>query len=189
MFDYLLWTKLNTFTPQTLHGHTLVHYNNALYLFGGAKDASLSNDLYKFSQRKWEKIVASNPPSRRYGHTAVVKDDNMFVFGGEDDGSEEEVNEVHRFDFKRQKWTKLLIKSEYVPVGRDGHSAVVYGDEMIVFGGYNSEWGELSNVESLDLKKHTWAHVKEFHQGVDIIILRVFMNRKCIFLEDLQRGN
>lgn len=66
--------------------HTLVAYNNALYVFGGDSGKTMLNDLLKYDIRtgKWSRLVSAGgaPPAPRYHHSAVVFGGSMLVFGG-----------------------------------------------------------------------------------------------------------
>ncbi|GMT11838.1 hypothetical protein PFISCL1PPCAC_3135, partial [Pristionchus fissidentatus] len=73
-------------------------------------------------------------PFYRYGHTVVAHRGKAYLWGGRND----EVGAsdiVHVFDPVSNKWTSLATKGR-TPPARDGHSAVVYNDQMIIFGGF-----------------------------------------------------
>lgn len=90
--------------PARRYGHTMVAYDRHLYVFGGAADATLSNDLHCFDldTQSWSvsrkmgnvfhikphylQVVQPDPesdaPSGRLFHAAAVVNDAMFIFGG-----------------------------------------------------------------------------------------------------------
>eukprot|EP00993_Chasmostoma_nieuportense_P000921 NODE_1846_length_1359_cov_22.336851_g1754_i0.p1 GENE.NODE_1846_length_1359_cov_22.336851_g1754_i0~~NODE_1846_length_1359_cov_22.336851_g1754_i0.p1 ORF type:complete len:392 (+),score=99.64 NODE_1846_length_1359_cov_22.336851_g1754_i0:22-1176(+) len=76
-------------------------------------------------------------PSSRTGHSAVLHEQQMLVFAGEGDSAIN--NDLHTLllpidDDEDYVWEKLLPEG-YIPCPRFGHSAILNGDEMIVFGG------------------------------------------------------
>jgi hypothetical protein len=71
--------------PSGRNFHTMVYYDNSLYIFGG-KSHGYQNDLHQFSlvTNTWTKLGLDRKtrPARRYGHTAVVHNDSMYILGG-----------------------------------------------------------------------------------------------------------
>eukprot|EP01087_Luapelamoeba_hula_P019674 TRINITY_DN654_c0_g1_i11.p1 TRINITY_DN654_c0_g1~~TRINITY_DN654_c0_g1_i11.p1 ORF type:complete len:533 (+),score=69.97 TRINITY_DN654_c0_g1_i11:253-1851(+) len=57
----------------------------------------------------------------------------MFVWGGANDRGSDD-NNLYKFNFVQRKWKKVSTKGT-APVGMWGHSAVVHGDVMYVYGG------------------------------------------------------
>ena len=90
-------------------------------------------------------IQATNgttPPSPRDRHCAVVHGNAFYVFGGFDGGSR--VNDFYKFDILSETWEVVVPNvgeavSE-LPTPRHSHSAVVYKDTMVVFGGYDGSY-------------------------------------------------
>lgn len=76
----------NPRAPCSRYGHSMVAYNNKLYVFGGRTRDSFLNDLWEFdlSSNKWSQPRTSAIcPSTRYRHTAsLVNDHFMVVIGG-----------------------------------------------------------------------------------------------------------
>jgi N-acetylneuraminic acid mutarotase len=56
----------------------------------------------------------------------------MILFGGFNNGYR--TNLVFRLNLKTLKWDKMEAKGSK-PCARTGHSAVVFNDQMIIFGG------------------------------------------------------
>lgn len=73
--------------PARRYGHTMVAYDRHLYVFGGAADNTLPNDLhcYDLDTQTWS-IVTPSPdsqvPSGRLFHATAVVKDAMYIFGG-----------------------------------------------------------------------------------------------------------
>ena len=61
-------------------------------------------------------------------------DGSLVLFGGQ---NSQMLNDVNIFDLRTWKWTKVQTQSGvYAPEPRYGHSAVQYGANVIVYGGY-----------------------------------------------------
>lgn len=105
------WTRISTEhilrgappPPARRYGHTMVSFDRHLYVFGGAADSALSNDLhcYDLDTQIWNVILPSTdsqvPPGRLF-HAAAVIGDAMFIFGGTVDNNIRSA-EMYRFQF------------------------------------------------------------------------------------------
>ncbi|ETE70891.1 hypothetical protein L345_03292, partial [Ophiophagus hannah] len=117
-----------------------------LYIFGGMVDSAFTQKrnplwMYDIDATKW--IACRLPavagevqvPVNRKGHSAVVYRGNMYIYGGYIDikGASQE---FWTFHFDTKQWAPLLAASSgNSPGPRHGHSAVVYGNGMYLFGG------------------------------------------------------
>ncbi|XP_018330195.1 leucine-zipper-like transcriptional regulator 1 [Agrilus planipennis] len=110
-FKSKTWTRISTEhilrgappPPARRYGHTMVAYDRHLYVFGGAADSTVSNDLHCFDldTQTWSIIlptVDSNVPTGRLFHAAAVVGDAMFIFGGTVDNNVRS-GEMYRFQF------------------------------------------------------------------------------------------
>lgn len=78
----------------------------------------------------------------------------MIVFGGFVNGVR--TNEIYKFHFPTRKWEHLQSASVKVPVERAAHSAIIYKDLLIIFGGKDEENEKLNDVWAFNLKSYTW---------------------------------
>ncbi|CAH0560075.1 unnamed protein product [Brassicogethes aeneus] len=105
------WTRISTEhilrhsppPPARRYGHTMVAYDRHLYVFGGAADSSLSNDLHCFDldSRTWSVVLPAAEsclPSGRLFHAAAVIGAAMYIFGGTIDNNVRS-GEMYRFQF------------------------------------------------------------------------------------------
>lgn len=82
------WRKMpdcDEFVGARRSKHTIVTYQDSLYVFGGDNGKSMLNDLLRFDakEKSWGRaLVNGTLPAPRYHHSAVVHDTSMFVFGG-----------------------------------------------------------------------------------------------------------
>ena len=71
------------FTPRT--GHAVSILNGIFYLFGGADNQQILNDLYCFDVmgKEWEEIhTKGTPPQPRSGSKTCVIEQKIYFFGG-----------------------------------------------------------------------------------------------------------
>ena len=166
--------------------------SECIVVFGGIGEDSHARDvlqIYNFDRLSWEPLPLEDSmgqisPSCRYnGSTSVLDDSTMVIFGGRD-GSGRCLNDVWMFELVdfTGRWTKLYgardLSSQtsvdkYVPEPREGHSSVILGNKLFVFGGNNST-GEVINtggdcVEVFDLETHTWSFVSTIGEAPEIL--------------------
>ncbi|XP_039298383.1 leucine-zipper-like transcriptional regulator 1 isoform X2 [Nilaparvata lugens] len=89
--------------PARRYGHTMVTFDRHLYVFGGAADSTLPNNLhcYDLDTQTWSVVSIaqdSNIPSGRLFHAAAVVGEGMFIFGGTVDNNVRS-GEMYRFQF------------------------------------------------------------------------------------------
>ncbi|MGH0167338.1 UNVERIFIED_CONTAM: hypothetical protein FKN15_073683 [Acipenser sinensis] len=110
-FKEKVWTRIPTEhllrgsspPPQRRYGHTMVAFERHLYVFGGAADNTLPNELhcYDVDSQTWEVIQPSpdsEMPSGRLFHAAAVISDAMYIFGGTVDNNVRS-GEMYRFQY------------------------------------------------------------------------------------------
>lgn len=93
----------------------MVAFDRHLYVFGGAADSTLSNDLHCFDldSQTWSVILPaaeSFVPSGRLFHAAAVVGDAMFIFGGTVDNNVRS-GEMYRFQFS--SYPKCTLHDDY----------------------------------------------------------------------------
>ncbi|GAA6067415.1 leucine-zipper-like transcriptional regulator 1 isoform X2, partial [Tachysurus ichikawai] len=101
--------------PQRRYGHTMVAFDRHLYVFGGAADNTLPNELhcYDVDSQTWEVIqpsADSEMPSGRLFHAAAVIHDAMYIFGGTVDNNIRS-GEMYRFQFSC--YPKCTLHEDY----------------------------------------------------------------------------
>ena len=76
-------------------------------------------------------------PGCLQGHTMVEHQDVLYVFGGELSFCNDQETPLWMFDIKENLWRKYQAPRGVVtPKGRRGHTAVVHGDCLYIYGGY-----------------------------------------------------
>ncbi|XP_067636209.1 leucine-zipper-like transcriptional regulator 1 homolog [Eurosta solidaginis] len=101
--------------PSRRYGHTMVHHDRFLYVFGGSADSTLPNDLHCFDldSQVWSVITPeANPdmPSGRVFHASAVIGDAMYIFGGTVDNSVRR-GDTYRFQFS--SYPKCTLRDDF----------------------------------------------------------------------------
>lgn len=122
-----------------------------MYLFGGTSAEIINHYFYslELNHLKWEAIASrGEQPLIRDEHTAVVYEDSMIIFAGFEDGIR--TNSMYRYYFLENKWEKVNVLSTISPVARAGHSTIMFGDKMTVFGGRDDDNNKLNDIWIFD---------------------------------------
>ncbi|CAJ0582460.1 unnamed protein product, partial [Mesorhabditis spiculigera] len=123
-----------------------------------------------------QSTLPAHVPYPRYGHTVCAFGGKAYLWGGRNDDYGAS-HLLHQFDPETLKWT-LVSTSGYPPPARDGHTAVVSGHRMYVFGGFEEELQRFSqDTYSFDFLTKTWSKLttsghppiwRDFHTAVAI---------------------
>ncbi|CAI4036722.1 hypothetical protein SMKI_16G0360 [Saccharomyces mikatae IFO 1815] len=145
--------------PPPLTNHTMVTFDNKLWVFGGETPKTISNDTYCYDpiQNAWSKVETTGekpPPVQE--HASVVYKHLMCVFGGKDIHNTYS-NDVYFLNLLSLKWFKLPCVKEGIPQERSGHSLTLMNNEkLVIMGGDKFDYAS-SNI--LDM------HTSEVDQG------------------------
>ncbi|XP_074372501.1 uncharacterized protein LOC141713127 isoform X2 [Apium graveolens] len=160
--------------PVAREGHTAVLIGKRVFIYGGrgcSKSSNNSheeyyNDLYILNTETfaWKRAETSGaPPSKRDGHTCSVWKNKLIVIGGLDlDGFYQ--SDVHILDTDSLVWEKLNTSGQLLPP-RAGHTAVVLGKNLFVFGGFWDEENVFDDVHMLDVETGFWTKVTPTGEG------------------------
>lgn len=90
----------------------------------------------------------------------------MYVFGGKDEENHK-LNDFWAYHIRSGKWEKITVANEAtVPMARSGHSANIYLDFMVLFGGIFEITKELNDMPLFDFKQRRWVYLyEESHQS------------------------
>ena len=127
-----------------------------LYIFGGKKKVegagSLSNDLYVLILGKkpcqWKKIenIKGKKPSERYFHSMNYYEPGNFliIHGGRNDSKSESfaLDDTYILDLDLYQWNQIHLISNSINfrvMARCSHDSIIYSDNLIIFGGMNSQ--------------------------------------------------
>ena len=79
----------------------------------------------------------------------------MVIFGGFLEGGAR-TNTIYRYYFKENKWENVQIMGDIMPPIRAGHSAIIYGDNMLVFGGKDDSNNKLNDLWAFNFSTYCW---------------------------------
>ena len=131
-------------TPQHLKPrafHSSVSDGNKIIIFGGINTSVLDDCLvYNTASDEWNQpdTLEGKGPSKREKSTSVLYKDSVIVYGGyfccPKTGQEVVYNDIYVLDTQSMTWKKPSTGCKDDPA-RFAHSAAIYGDEMLMFGG------------------------------------------------------
>ncbi|CAH0555288.1 unnamed protein product [Brassicogethes aeneus] len=106
------------------------------------------------SEGYWETVNArSFVPGGAASHGAAVWKDSMYVVAGE---SYNRDFVLHVYDFNGNVWETPNIDS---PSSRYGHSTVIYGDKIFLYGGVLGNRGPTSELWAFDISAKVWENI------------------------------
>ncbi|KAK4995035.1 Negative regulator of mitotic exit [Elasticomyces elasticus] len=144
--------------PPARTNHTMVTWNDRLYLFGGTDGISWFNDVWSYDPRTntWDPLACIGYiPAAREGHAATLINDVMYIFGGRtEEGSD--LGDLAAFRISSRRWYTFQNMGPS-PSPRSGHSMTAWGKQVVVIGGEPSsaprDPSELSLAYFLDTSK------------------------------------
>lgn len=145
-------------------GHKSVVYKDSIYVFGGNTQDKLTNlnQLYKYNifTQTWTIIdnLKDDIPLKRTAHAMLVYKDTMYCFSGAL-GNPEDFFEISTFNFTTNEWKKVSDEIQDRPESRYGHTAVLYENKALIFGGCsNFDHQQFLEVIEFDLDElsGTW---------------------------------
>lgn len=136
-----------------------------IYIHGGRfGNLPLDDDIWRFDphHNTWARLVTSGqrPPSLQE-HTLVEYGRDLYLFGGQVSAPSAE-NSFWRLSLATCEWQSLDLKSSrkfgaYLgPTNRRGHSAVVYGTSMFVYGGFEDFRGSSGQLWEYEFANRRW---------------------------------
>ena len=152
------WTATSTGAnaPTARDSQTSVWTGSEMIVWGGQNPLYALNTgaRYDPSTNTWTTTaVGSGAPAASENDTAVWTGAEMIVWGGRDEFATD-VNTGARYDPSTDVWTRTSTGVN-VPSGREWHSAVWTGTEMIVWGGKNG--ASLNTGGRYNPSTDTWA--------------------------------
>lgn len=145
--------------PTARSGAQAVIWGEAVWFFGGytKKDGVYFNDVYKYhlASSVWSFVqTCGDIPQTRTDHSVVLIRDSMLVFGGFD--GHNRFNDLRQLHLRDRRWS-LVTNSRCVPPRRRfGHTAVVYGSSMYIFGGWDGH-DTLQELLEYNVSSNTWV--------------------------------
>ncbi|KAH9819408.1 tip elongation aberrant protein 1-like [Teratosphaeria destructans] len=122
--------------PPARTNHTIVSYNDRLYLFGGTDGVHWFNDVWSYSPQtnSWTQLECIGYiPSPREGHAAALVGDVMYIFGGRtEEGTD--LGDLAAFRISSRRWYTFQNMGPS-PSPRSGHSMTTVGKTIVILAG------------------------------------------------------
>jgi hypothetical protein len=133
--------------PSARCTHMSVSYDGSLFIYGSHNHKDQTLFQYRAAFARWSQVNDEGEhPSAAAGASACVAGDLMLIFGG--DTGNKVTNELFAFEFLNSKWYKVEdTRNDITVQGRRDHSAVVFEDKMMVFGGFGRVSDELEFIQ------------------------------------------
>uniref|UniRef100_A0A158PKZ1 Kelch domain-containing protein 10 n=1 Tax=Angiostrongylus costaricensis TaxID=334426 RepID=A0A158PKZ1_ANGCS len=175
-----LWTVALEGGPRRVN-HAAVAIGDRIFSFGGycsgeTVDPDQSIDIHMLDTSEFLSYLFERLPYQRYGHTVCAYRGRAYLWGGRnDDYGASSI--LHEFDPVLLRWRIVPVEGR-VPPSRDGHSAVVVGDRMYLFGGFEEDLQRFSQETYVfDFLTNRWSELntsgqpplwRDFHTAVAI---------------------
>ncbi|KAK7419538.1 Negative regulator of mitotic exit [Neonectria punicea] len=122
--------------PVARTNHSMITYNDKMYLFGGTNGFQWFNDVWCYDPalNTWAQLdCIGYIPAPREGHAAALVDDVMYVFGGRtEEGTD--LGDLAAFRISSRRWYTFQNMGPS-PSSRSGHSMTTVGKSIVVIGG------------------------------------------------------
>ena len=155
------WTATSTVNaPSGRLSHTAVWSGDEMIVWGGTDGVNYFNagGRYNPATDSWLATSITNAPAGRSSHTAVWTGSEMIVWGGHfNNGSDQYLNTGGRYDPGTDSWA--AISTTNAPNGRDLHTAVWTGSEMIVWGGFGGSLNYFNTGGRYDPSTDGWRAI------------------------------
>ncbi|XP_011636186.2 LOW QUALITY PROTEIN: kelch domain-containing protein 4 [Pogonomyrmex barbatus] len=190
---------------------TMANRGGELWIFGGEFTSPSESQFYhyrdlwvfRFADKKWEKITAPNGPSARSGHRMIHIKKQLIVFGGFHDNLRcdyKYFNDVHIFCLETYTWRKIQ-PAGIAPAPRSGCMLLPNTDnKIVVYGGYSKEKIKkdldrgcihddmfLLTQDKNDSTKYKWVCVKQTGNrmsprcGASAVLIQPTANQAFVF--------
>ncbi|RMZ72919.1 cell polarity [Pyrenophora seminiperda CCB06] len=145
-------------SPPARTNHSVVTWNDKLYLFGGTDGLTWFNDVWTYEPRSnaWTELdCIGYIPVAREGHSAALVNDTMYIFGGRTQEGVD-LGDLAAFRITSRRWY-MFQNMGHSPSARSGHSMTSFGKHIVVLAGEPSssisDRNELSLSYILDTSK------------------------------------
>lgn len=122
--------------PPARTNHSVVTYNDKLYLFGGTNGLQWFNDVWTYdpTTNSWSQLdCIGYIPAPREGHAAALVDDVMYIFGGRtEEGTD--LGDLAAFRISSRRWYTFQNMGPS-PSPRSGHSMTAYNKHIVILAG------------------------------------------------------
>ena len=125
-------------SPYARAGHSAVWTGSDMIIFGGYDNLNNYGDGWRYNpvSTTWSYTTRFGAPGQRYNHSAVWTGSEMLIWGGASNYNSAVylVNDGKRYNPALDSWQG--ISAVNAPPGRENHTAVWTGTQMLIWGGY-----------------------------------------------------
>jgi N-acetylneuraminic acid mutarotase len=142
-------------TPRA--GAAAVVWHGKIFVFGGK---SLNNNILKSVEvydtltQTWDSTIVEPFKQKRYNTSAIVWKNKIFLTGGRTNN--DVLGSVEIYDPVQNKWEEAQDLHEE----REGHSINIFNEQLYVFGGQESSFNYVDEIEKFDPQKDKWVDSK-----------------------------
>lgn len=158
-----LWQEIRAGgrAPPARSGAQAAVWSGAVWFFGGytKKDGDYFNDVYKYdiATSMWGSVhTLGEAPQKRTDHSVVLFRDSLLVFGGFD--GHNRFNDLRELHLRERRWNNISAVRSTVPRSRFGHTAVIYGHSMYIFGGWDGH-DTLQELFEYNVSSNMWIQL------------------------------
>ncbi|KAK3543840.1 hypothetical protein QTP70_030077 [Hemibagrus guttatus] len=155
------WTSVPQSSPAPCdrYKHAICAYNGNVYMLGGRGKHSFK-DFWKYNVvcNKWIRLDCDSDkaPDELEEHSMVPHQGVLYVFGGlRDSAYSDTKTPLWLFDTAKEHWFFIEEQSplaqDVAPANKKGHSAIVLGSSMFIYGGYIDMRGTSQEFWRFDL--------------------------------------
>ncbi|MEM7551507.1 MAG: kelch repeat-containing protein [Bacteroidota bacterium] len=150
------------------NAHSMVYHQKeaSVYLFGGASEKEVLNDLWVLKDSSWSYVKAENGPAPRTFASMVYdkKNERIILFGGsrvlfgKEVSSENLLNDT--WELKNDRWKKIDTRKS--PIARAEAETVFHNERgsIILFGGYVIDGGKYLKLgDTWEFSENEWRPV------------------------------
>ncbi|PIB02033.1 Kelch repeat-containing protein 2 [Cercospora beticola] len=122
--------------PPARTNHTMITWQDRLYLFGGTDGIHWYNDVWSYSPHTntWSQLdCIGYIPAAREGHAAALVGDVMYIFGGRNEEGND-LGDLAAFRISSRRWYTFQNMGPS-PSPRSGHSMTTVGKSIVVLAG------------------------------------------------------
>ncbi|KAK1797759.1 hypothetical protein P4O66_008114 [Electrophorus voltai] len=170
-----LWTSVPQVSPAPCdrYKHASCVCRGNVYLLGGRERHSLK-DFWKYNVmcNVWIELDCNDDkaPEELEEHSMVARQGVLCVFGGlRGTAYSKSKIPLWLFDTAMEQWLHSQVKNSSsqndAPSNRKGHSAVVFGSSMYVYGGYNDMQRTLQEFWAYDFDSGVWSLLSKGQVG------------------------
>jgi N-acetylneuraminic acid mutarotase len=136
-----------------------VTVNDKIYAMGGLEDWSYisnKNQVYDIKTDSWVEMAPMI--TGKHGYSSIVYNDKIYVFGSlaydttGKEGVYDSNSSIEVYDTKTDTWESIGNMPTLLYLG----AIVVYGDEVIIIGGFRDKDEPEALVDIFSLETHTW---------------------------------